>query len=109
MYVETQLPSTVDNPALHRRRLVSALQRYRGRVERATMLLVPYLAQGDVGGHALSFTCRIALQARWWGMIVVEASAATPSATIGRAISKMSEQLDALVGDEPQGGRSHLT
>jgi hypothetical protein len=101
MYVETHLTSAVENAAFNRRRLVSALRRYRTQVTRATMLVIPYLADGTAGQQALSFTCRIELQARWWGRIVVEASDPNPSAAIGRAIGKLSEQLEAFVSDVP--------
>ena len=105
MYVETHLPSAVENVAFNQRRLVSALRRFRTQVTRATMLVIPYLVDGQGGQQALSYTCRIELQARWWGPIVVEASDPNPSATIGRAISKLAEQLEAFVSDVPGGGR----
>jgi hypothetical protein len=107
MYVETHLPSAVDNAAFNRRRLVNALRRYRTQVTKATMLVIPYLVDGIAGQQALSFTCRIELQARWWGRIVVEASDPNPSVTIGRAIGKLVDQLEAFVRDVPTNGRSH--
>jgi hypothetical protein len=107
MYVETHLTSAVDNAAFNRRRLVSALRRYQSQVTRATMLVIPYLVDGLAGQQALSFTCRIVLQARWWGRISVEAADPNPSAAIGRAISKLSEQLEAFVSDVPANGHSN--
>lgn len=107
MYVETHLTSAVENAAFNRRRLVSALRRYQTQVIRATMLVIPYLVDGSAGQQALSFTCRIELQARWWGRIVVEMSDPNPSAAIGRAIGKLSQQLEAFVSDVPTNGHSN--
>ena len=105
MYVETHLPSALKNKSFNRRRFSSALKRYRHQITRATMLVVPQLVEGARGRQVLSYTCRIVLQARWWGRIEVEASDPNPATTVGRAIAEMSEQLEAFVSDVPTNDR----